>query len=67
MIKNEDWHEKLCKTYCDGHRNTPLHNAAKQGNVQAVQILLDRGAKADAVNVDGETPMHLAAENGWHE
>lgn len=36
---------------------TPLHLAAHFGNIEAVQILLQYGAKFDIVNRDGETPL----------
>lgn len=46
-----------------GRGEVPLHLAAKKGNVDACTVLLDRGADVDAKNVDGLTPMALAAFN----
>lgn len=42
-------------------RGTPLHWAAEQSNVRAVQILLDHGADLHAQEIAGATPLHLAA------
>ena len=34
-------------------RNTPLHLAAEYGNLEAIQVLIKRGADMNAVNNDG--------------
>ncbi len=41
-----------------------LHTAAAQGDIVAVQRLLDSGAEVNAVNEYGQTPLHLAAKKG---
>ena len=40
---------------------TPLHWAARHGQVSVVQRLLDDGARIDAREDMGRTPLHLAA------
>ncbi|MGV9663778.1 ankyrin repeat domain-containing protein [Nocardia niigatensis] len=45
---------------------TPLHDAAEVGDVDAVGELLHAGADPNAVNIRGRTPVHLAAQGG-HE
>lgn len=45
---------------------TLLHQAAARGAVKSVKFLLGRGAKVDARNRAGETPLHLAV-NTWTE
>jgi len=44
----------------------PIHDAAKQGNVEEIKVLLDNGADVNAEAITGSTPLHLAAEEG-HE
>lgn len=39
---------------------TPLHEAARTGEIATARLLLDRGARLDAVNEDGATPLHVA-------
>jgi ankyrin repeat protein len=39
---------------------TPLHFAAKNGDIQIVDMLLKRGARINAKNYDGHTPLHIA-------
>lgn len=45
------------------HGATALHYAADRGDLQSAQSLLQRGADADAKDVDGNTPQALAARN----
>lgn len=45
-------------------QETPLHFAARAGNVEAMGILLDNGAKVDAASIINETPLHSAAWKG---
>jgi len=48
-------------------RSEELLNAAQTGNVQEVQSLLTGGADVNATYIDGETPLHLAADKGYTE
>lgn len=43
---------------------TPLAYSAGQGNVKALQTLIDRGADVHTRNKDGTTPLHQAASSG---
>lgn len=47
-------------------RLTPLHRAALGDHAEAADLLLARGADADAAAIDGGTPLHAAAFVG-HE
>ncbi|KAL9131206.1 MAG: hypothetical protein Q9217_000808 [Psora testacea] len=42
----------------------PIHSAADSGRLDVVQLLLEKGASADAVTIEGETPLFTAAEGG---
>jgi ankyrin repeat protein len=42
----------------------PLHEAARAGSVEAVQVLLDAGADPSLRNQDGKTAGEIAAERG---
>lgn len=46
----------------EGGRGTPLHAAAGAGNVAAVRQLLQRGARAGALNREGQTPLAYALQ-----
>ena len=50
-----------CKV--NNENNSPLHFAALNGNVEIVQMLLDRYAEIGAVNLDGATALHYAAQS----
>ena len=42
-------------------RGAPLHYAARHSSFQTAKALLQRGANPDAVDSDGDTPLHLVA------
>ena len=44
-----------------GMGNFPLNDAADDMNYQAIEILLDAGARVNVVNYFGESPLHNAA------
>jgi len=46
---------------CRTKGETPLHRAAAFGDEDAIQMLLDAGAKIDAVDMNGETPLSWAS------
>jgi len=45
-------------------RVTPLHSAAAVNQFEIAQLLLQNGAKINAVQMNGVTPLHSAANNG---
>lgn len=47
--------------------NTALHLAAWEGDAEAVELLLNRGADADAANEFGKTPLRIAVRSGNHK
>ncbi len=51
----------------DDRRSTPLHLAAKGGNLEVARLLLEKGADVRAADEDGTTPLHEAASGGCHE
>ncbi|KAK2702425.1 hypothetical protein QYM36_018965, partial [Artemia franciscana] len=48
-------------------QETPLHIAARLGNVDMVQLLLQYGASGDAPSKDLYTALHLAAKEGHYQ
>ena len=46
--------------------NHALHIASRNGDTQTVQLLVDCGADVNALNKDGQTPLHTAA-GGWED
>jgi ankyrin repeat protein len=44
--------------------NTPLHYAAKLGNKNLCQFLVEKGAYLDQIGQDGNQPLHLAYLSG---
>lgn len=48
-------------------QQTPLHIAARLGNVDNVVLLLQHGAKPDSTTKDLYTPLHIAAKEGHEE
>jgi len=45
-------------------KDTPLHGASKKHHIEVMRILLAAKANPNAVNLSGETPIHLAAGSG---
>uniref|UniRef100_A0A8D8K462 Ankyrin-3 n=1 Tax=Culex pipiens TaxID=7175 RepID=A0A8D8K462_CULPI len=45
---------------------TPLHHAAKCGNLEVLQLLLREGADVNAEDSNGNTSLHYADEGGGH-
>ena len=67
MITDSKWGSKLHRA-TDSAGNTPLHIAAKHGNLAAIKILLEGDplrSEMYLVNNHGKTPMHMAAEGGF--
>jgi ankyrin repeat protein len=44
--------------------DTPLHQAAWQGHVEAAELLIAAGAAVGATKEDGASCLHLAASKG---
>ena len=53
------------RNLADNLGHTPLHIAAARGRTNEVKLLLDAGAKVNAVTKDGSTPLHTAADHGY--
>ncbi|MBW3637165.1 MAG: ankyrin repeat domain-containing protein [Armatimonadetes bacterium] len=47
----------------DDNGNTPLFAAVRRGNAEYVRKVLDKGAEINAQNANGDTVLHLAAQN----
>ena len=45
----------------------PLHDAAKNGDIEEVRELLDAGIDVNSLNSEGATPLHWAAFKGHVE
>ncbi len=50
---------RACRTKAE----RPLHRAAAFGGVDTIQMLLDAGAKVDALDMNGDSPLSWAS---WH-
>lgn len=66
-IYNELNAQILLDSISRDQRATPLHLAACSGNLVMVQRLLRNGAKILDKNIDGLTPIHLAALSSHSE
>jgi len=51
----------------DASGYTALHHAAVGGHLDVIEVLLDKGAKLDAIGSRGETALYLAASKGNYE
>lgn len=59
--------EAIDPHFSDFRGYTPLHHAAQSGKVEALQPLIDLGAKIDQEDYDGHLPLHLAVRHGHRE
>ena len=50
--------------YQDMWKRTPLHYAAREGQIEACQRLVELGGDLTAQDILGRTPLHLAARKG---
>ncbi|KAJ9299066.1 hypothetical protein DTO271G3_3308 [Paecilomyces variotii] len=48
-------------------RRTPIHQAAQNGHLKVVELLLEHGATADPVDSDHITPLWSAAQEGHYD
>ena len=51
------------------HGRTPLHHAARHDRSDALALLLDAGARINAIDRESNTPLHLAAKSSacWRQ
>jgi len=54
----------ILKKLCQQKGITALHNAAIEGHVDVMEVLLAAGASINSVDEDGWTPLHAAASGG---
>ncbi len=59
--------EGVCVDSVDGDMATPLHYAAARGHAACAVWLLRKGARPDAKDANGHTPIDDATENGHNE
>lgn len=58
-----DRHPHLA-TASDGRGDQPIHHAARNGDTQIVQLLIERGADVNATNPRGHTVLYCAGGHG---
>ncbi len=52
---------KIRINFVDDNKNTPLHYAVANGNIEITDLLIRHHARLDNKNADGRTPLILAA------
>ena len=60
--------EDVCEAKTqDTELNTPLHIACRNGDtaLEIVKFLIQKNANVNAINGNGETPIHVSASNGF--
>jgi len=45
----------------------PLHDCAKEGDIEKVNLLITEGANINIIDENGFTPLHCAADQGHKE
>ena len=66
LITDSKFGSKLIES-TDSQKNSVLHVTAMKNDISAMAILMKHKVESYIKNVDGKTPMHLAAEMGHHE
>ena len=66
LITDTEYGKSLCQS-TDSHKNGVFHVTARENDLAAMAVLMEHGVKSNVKNMDGKTPMHLAAEEGHHE
>ena len=66
LITDTEYGKSLCQS-TDSHKNGVLHVTARENDLAAMAVLMKHRVKSNVKNMDGKTPMHLAAEEGHHE
>ena len=66
LIMDTEYGTSLCKS-TDSHKNSVFHVTARENDLEAMAVLMKHGMRSYVKNMDGKTPMHLAAEEGHHE
>ena len=61
------WKMAAPRDAAPGSEQTPLMVAAREGALEAARLLLRRGARLDARDSIGRTPLHIAARPWWQE
>ena len=66
LITDPKWGPQLIKC-TDSQKNSVLHVTARENDLSAMTVLMKHKVESSTKNVDGKTPMHLAAEMGHQE
>jgi len=53
------------ETGCFENPTSPLHAASLHGSIEIARILVDNGARINVQNMNGETPLFIAASRGY--
>ena len=51
----------------DEHGFTPLHYSCMYGHTNIVEMFLQRGARANLINMGGDSLLHVAAQHGKYD
>ena len=51
----------------DEHGFTPLHYSCMYGHANIVEMFLQRGARADLINMGGDSLLHVASQHGKYD